>query len=122
MKPFAQVSLNSPAAACRGLELTHTLLTISPRVEPYRCAQRPPPRAIAQRFSALARLRHADEHQECLLIGVDRKRPANGQSDAIEPNSEVDELPLSHSRRLRFLSNTPDFAADLPAKAYITSG
>ena len=38
---------------------THTLLTISPRVEPYRCAPRPPPRAIAQRFSALAPNGHA---------------------------------------------------------------
>src|SRR6266481_4439630 len=33
--------------------MTHTLLTISPRVEPYRCAPRPPPRAIAQRFSGV---------------------------------------------------------------------
>src|SRR6267378_4425728 len=38
--------------------MTHTLLTISPRVEPYRCPPRPPPRAIAQRFSALTHLRH----------------------------------------------------------------
>src|SRR6266851_6112083 len=36
--------------------MTHTLPTISPRVEPYRCAPRPPPRAIAQRFSALTQL------------------------------------------------------------------
>ena len=34
----------------------------------------------------LARLRHADEHQEYLLIGVDRKGPADGQSDAIDPS------------------------------------
>jgi hypothetical protein len=33
--------------------MTHTLLTISPRVEPYWCAPRPPPRAIAQRFSGV---------------------------------------------------------------------
>jgi hypothetical protein len=39
--------------------MTHTLLTISPRVEPYWCAPRPPPRAIAQRFSALAPFGHA---------------------------------------------------------------
>jgi hypothetical protein len=28
-------------------------------------------------FVLLARLRHADEHQECPLIGVDRKGPAD---------------------------------------------
>jgi hypothetical protein len=33
----------------------------------------------------LARLRHADEHQECPLIGADRKGPPDGQSDAIDP-------------------------------------
>src|SRR5216683_3787830 len=33
--------------------MTHTLLTISPRVEPYWRAPRPPPRAIAQRFSGV---------------------------------------------------------------------
>jgi hypothetical protein len=32
-----------------------------------------------------ARLRHADEPQECLLIGVDRKWPADSQSGAIDP-------------------------------------
>jgi hypothetical protein len=32
----------------------------------------------------MARLRHADEHQEYLLIGVDR--PADGQSDPIDPS------------------------------------
>jgi hypothetical protein len=31
----------------------------------------------------LAPLRHADEHQECPLIGVGRKGPADGQSNAI---------------------------------------
>jgi hypothetical protein len=31
-----------------------------------------------------ARLRRADEHQECLLIGVDRKGPADGERDAID--------------------------------------
>jgi hypothetical protein len=40
--------------------MTHALPTISPPVELYRCAPRLPPRAIAQRFSALALLRHAD--------------------------------------------------------------
>src|SRR5882762_3504173 len=39
----------------------------------------------AQRFRALARLRHADEHQGCPLIGVERKGPADGQSDANDP-------------------------------------
>ncbi len=39
------------------------------------------------RLPPLARLRHADEHQECLLIGVDRKGPADGQSDAIDPKA-----------------------------------
>jgi hypothetical protein len=34
----------------------------------------------------LARLRRADEQQECLLIGVDRKGPADGRSDAIDPH------------------------------------
>ena len=33
--------------------MTHTLPTIPPRVEPYRCAPPLPPRAIAQRFRAL---------------------------------------------------------------------
>src|ERR1700730_7858417 len=37
--------------------MTHTLLTVSPRVEPYWCAPRPPPRAIARRFRALAQSR-----------------------------------------------------------------
>jgi hypothetical protein len=36
-------------------------------------------------MSQLATLRHADEPQDCLLIGVDRKGPAHGQSDAIDP-------------------------------------
>src|SRR6516165_7016473 len=36
--------------------MTHTLPTIPPRVEPYRCAPPLPPRAIAQRFRAVARL------------------------------------------------------------------
>jgi hypothetical protein len=36
----------------------------------------------------LARLRHADEHHECLLIGVDRKGLADGQSDAIDPEQK----------------------------------
>src|SRR6266851_3109615 len=44
--------------------MTHTLLTISPRVEPYRCAPRPPPRAIAQRFSAMALFRHRSDDDE----------------------------------------------------------
>ncbi len=53
---------------------------------------------------AVAPLRHADEHQECLLIGVDRKRPPDGQSEAIDPSatsappncgSEFMEYPLS---------------------------
>ncbi len=43
---------------------------------------RPPlQRAIAQRFSAMAPLRHADARSECLFIGVERKSSAHGQSD-----------------------------------------
>jgi hypothetical protein len=45
----------------------------------------PAQRVIAQRFSALAPLKHADERQECLLLGVDRKGPADGQGDAVDP-------------------------------------
>jgi hypothetical protein len=30
-------------------------------------------------------LKHADERQECLLLGVDRKGAADGQSDANSP-------------------------------------
>jgi hypothetical protein len=37
----------------------------------------------------LAPLRHADEHQKCLLIGVDRKGLADGQSDAIDLISDI---------------------------------
>jgi hypothetical protein len=33
----------------------------------------------------LAPLKHADERQECLLLGVDRKGPADGQGDAVDP-------------------------------------
>ena len=32
-----------------------------------------------------ARLRHADSRQECLLVGVDRKRLGHYQTDAIDP-------------------------------------
>jgi len=32
-----------------------------------------------------ARLRHADSRQECLLVGVDRKRLGHHQTDAIDP-------------------------------------
>jgi len=38
-----------------------------------------------ERFSPLARLRRAVEHQECLLIGVHRKALAGGPSNAIDP-------------------------------------
>ena len=34
----------------------------------------------------LAPLRHADEHRGCPLIGVERKGPADGQVDAIDPD------------------------------------
>jgi hypothetical protein len=34
-------------------------------------------------YLLVARLRHADEHQECLLIGVDRMGSADSQSDEI---------------------------------------
>jgi hypothetical protein len=49
------------------------LLTISPRVEPYWCAPRPPPRAIAQRFSAMARSCRSGMSAVRSLTGVDRK-------------------------------------------------
>jgi hypothetical protein len=35
--------------------------------------------------SSLAPLRHADEHEECLLIGGRPEGPADGGSDAIDP-------------------------------------
>jgi hypothetical protein len=40
----------------------------------------------------LARLRHADEHQGCPLIGVERKGPADGQSDANDPQGTLVKL------------------------------
>jgi hypothetical protein len=46
------------------------------------------------RLPELAPLRHADEAQECLLIGVDQKWPADDQSDAIDPRRT-----LRHSAR-----------------------
>jgi hypothetical protein len=46
----------------------------------------PAQRAIAQRFRALARLRHADVPCECPLIGVDRKWLADRQNDANDPS------------------------------------
>jgi hypothetical protein len=67
-----------------------TLLTISPWVEPYRCAPRPPPRAIAQRFSALAPLRHGGSVSRCPLTGVDWKKRAPLQTTR-----------LTHLRNLR---------------------
>jgi hypothetical protein len=36
--------------------------------------------------SKLARLRHAIEHRECLLMGVDLKWLSHGQNDAIDPD------------------------------------
>ena len=45
----------------------------------------PAQRAIAQRFSALARLKRADVPCECPLIGVDRKWLADRQNDANDP-------------------------------------
>jgi len=43
---------------------------------------------LVQRMSLLlAPWRHADGHRERLLIGVGRKRPAHGQSDANDPRS-----------------------------------
>src|ERR1022692_3725337 len=53
--------------------MTHTLLTISPRVEPYWYAPRPPPRAIAQRFSALAPNGHGAMSELSQLSEVKRK-------------------------------------------------
>jgi hypothetical protein len=38
-----------------------------------------------QGFPEVAPLRHAEEHQKCPLIGLDRKGPAHGQSEAIVP-------------------------------------
>src|ERR1039457_5022853 len=65
--------------------MTHTLLTISPRVEPYWYAPRPPPPGIAQRFSALARTGPVRLVWRSPLIGVDRKLPARGQTCANDP-------------------------------------
>jgi hypothetical protein len=48
------------------------------------------------------RLRNADEHQECLLIGVDRKGPAHGQSDTIDPTRTSGNL-LSLSAKASYL-------------------
>jgi hypothetical protein len=46
---------------------------------------------LVQRMSLLlAPWRHADGHRERLLIGVGRKRPAHGQSDANDtPGAEI---------------------------------
>src|SRR5450756_554465 len=65
--------------------MTHTLLTISPRVEPYWYAPRPPPRAIAQRFSALAPLRHADRIALCPSSIPKRKWGGHRLPVAIDP-------------------------------------
>src|ERR1700675_1324178 len=53
--------------------MTHTLLTISPRVEPHWCAPRRPPGAIAQLFSALALFGRDRRVGECLLLREERK-------------------------------------------------
>jgi hypothetical protein len=37
----------------------------------------------------MAPLRHADRLRKCLLIGADRKWPALGQSDAIDPDKRT---------------------------------
>jgi hypothetical protein len=51
----------------------------------YRSSSESPSQNARFRFPLLARLRQAVEHQECPLIGIDRKGPADGQSDAIDP-------------------------------------
>jgi hypothetical protein len=45
----------------------------------------------------MARLRHADEQAECLLIGVDRKWPIRAQNVEIDPECRT--LFWFHSRR-----------------------
>jgi len=55
----------------------------------------PAQRAIAQRFRALAPLRHANGHRKRLLIGVDRKRSARGQNDEIDPEPTCT-APIDH--------------------------
>ena len=55
----------------------------------------------------LAPLKHADERQECLLLGVDRKGLADGQRDAFGPTRKSD----TKQRKDRLGSNgrTVDF-------------
>src|SRR5467141_4113423 len=65
--------------------MTHTLLTISPRVEPYRCPPRPPPRAIAQRFSASAQSRRAARLSECPLSGEQATCSGIAVTSALDP-------------------------------------
>jgi hypothetical protein len=53
-------------------------------------------------WQLLAPLTHADEPQECPLIGVDRSGPAHGQSDAIDPLRMMvvrTTMPVRHVRK-----------------------
>src|SRR6267378_6371713 len=65
--------------------MTHTLLTLSPRVEPYRFAPRPPPRAIAQRFSAMAQNRRAARLDECPLLVEQPTCSGNAATSVLDP-------------------------------------
>ena len=42
-----------------------------------------------KRLPFFARLRHADRWRECLLVGLDRKLPADCQGDAIGPQETL---------------------------------
>jgi hypothetical protein len=55
-------------------------------------------------------LSHADEHQKCLLIGVDQKGPTGGQSDAVDPLRTLDIKvgPLNVTRFQPFTSRRKD--------------
>jgi hypothetical protein len=46
----------------------------------------------------LAPLKYSDEHQKCLLIGIDRKELPDGQSDAIDLERTFNRL---DSRKIR---------------------
>jgi hypothetical protein len=55
--------------------------------------------------------RYADERQECLLIGVDRKRSAAGQSDAIDFSTDIRSAhPEGHLCRALWFLTVPDLS------------
>src|SRR5436190_4264571 len=48
--------------------------------------------------SVVARLRHADGHEECLLFGVDRKSSTQVQTDVIDPKPTLSSRIDGHAR------------------------